>query len=317
MKIAFHDNSLSLRGTTVAIYDWAYWTRYYLGIEPIIMFDINHSANDSGVIEKFESEFSVFGYSNLRQIDSILEKNNCDAFLMEKGGEPDGVLSSVCKNLINAISGNWKSEWVHGDVYAMGSKWLSKITDYKIPYVPYMVYLPNTDENMRNELGIPQNDLVFGRNGGWETFDLDFVKQAIVEVLEERTDIWFVFQFTEPFVNHERVIYLPGTANLETKVKFINTCDVMLHARQVGESFGLSCAEFSIRNKPVITYYNSPEKNHIDTLGEKGIYYENKSDILHILRNLDKNEINVLEWNCYREYSPEKVVQKFKEVYLK
>ena len=317
MKIAFHDNSLSLRGTTVAIYDWAYWTRHYLGIEPIIMFDVNHSANDSGVIEKFESEFSVFGYSNLSQIDTILEKNNCDAFLMEKGGEPDGVLSSVCKNLINAISGNWKSEWVHGDVYAMGSKWLSKITDYKIPYVPYMVYLPNTDENMRNELGIPQNDLVFGRNGGWETFDLDFVKQAIVEVLEERTDIWFVFQFTEPFVNHERVIYLPGTANLETKVKFINTCDVMLHARKVGESFGLSCAEFSIRNKPVITYYNSPEKNHIDTLGEMGIYYENKLDILYILRNLDKNEINALEWNCYREYSPEKVVQKFKEVYLK
>ena len=317
MKIAFHDNSLSLRGTTVAIYDWAYWTRHYLGIEPIIMFDVNHSENDFGVIEKFESEFSVFGYSNLSQIDTILEKNNCDAFLMEKGGEPDGVLSSVCKNLINAISGNWKSEWVHGDVYAMGSKWLSKITDYKIPYVPYMVYLPNTDENMRNELGIPQNDLVFGRNGGWETFDLDFVKQAIVEVLEERTDIWFVFQFTEPFVNHERVIYLPGTANLETKVKFINTCDVMLHARKVGESFGLSCAEFSIRNKPVITYYNSPEKNHIDTLGEMGIYYENKSDILYILRNLDKNEINALEWNCYREYSPEKVVQKFKEVYLK
>jgi hypothetical protein len=306
-----------LRGTTVAIYDWAYWTRHYLGIEPIIMFDVNHSANDSGVIEKFESEFSVFGYSNLSQIDTILEKNNCDAFLMEKGGEPDGVLSSVCKNLINAISGNWKSEWVHGDVYAMGSKWLSKITDYKIPYVPYMVYLPNTDENMRNELGIPQNDLVFGRNGGWETFDLEFVKQAIVEVLEERTDIWFVFQFTEPFINHERVIYLPGTANLETKVKFINTCDVMLHARKVGESFGLSCAEFSIRNKPIITYYNSPEKNHIDTLGERGIYYENKSDILYILRNLDKNEINQLEWNCYQDYSPEKVVQKFKEVYLK
>jgi hypothetical protein len=41
----------------------------------------------------------------------------------------------------------------------------------------------------------------------------------------------------------------------------------------------------------IITYYNSPEKNHIDTLGERGIYYENKSDILYILRNLDKNEI--------------------------
>ena len=30
MKIALHDNSLSLRGTTVAIYDWAFWLREYL-----------------------------------------------------------------------------------------------------------------------------------------------------------------------------------------------------------------------------------------------------------------------------------------------
>ena len=62
----------------------------------------------------------------------------------------------------------------------------------------------------------------------------------------------------------------------------------MLHARYIGESFGLSCAEFSVRNKPIITYEKSPERNHIDTLDEKGIYYENYSDILHVLRNLDK-----------------------------
>jgi hypothetical protein len=91
----------------------------------------------------------------------------------------------------------------------------------------------------------------------------------------------------------------------------------MIHARYQGESFGLSCAEFSIRNKPVITYYNSIERNHIDTLNEKGIYYENKKDIDHIFKNLDKKEINSLEWNCYQDYSPEKVIQKFKEVYLK
>jgi uridine kinase/ribulose-5-phosphate 4-epimerase/fuculose-1-phosphate aldolase len=36
----------------------------------------------------------------------------------------------------------------------------------------------------------------------------------------------------------------------------------MLHARKVGESFGLAPAEFSIRNKPVITYANSIERSH-------------------------------------------------------
>jgi hypothetical protein len=317
MKIAFHDNSLSLRGTSVAIYDWAYWTREYLNVDPIILFDEKHSSNNINVIEKFKKQFSVFSYSEKFQIDNILSKNQCDYFLMEKGGAPDGILSSVSKNLVNAISGNWKPEWVHGDVYAMGSKWLSKITDYKIPYVPYMVYLPEVEDDMRNELGIPKDALVLGRNGGWETFDLAFVKESIIETINERLDLWFVFQFTEPFYKHERIIYLNGTPDLNQKVKFINTCDAMIHARYIGESFGLSCAEFSIRNKPIITWHNSPEKNHIDTLGEKGIYYENKSDIIHILRNLDRNEINQLEWNCYQDYSPKKVVEKFKEVYLK
>ena len=317
MRIAFHDNSLCLRGTTVAIYDWAYWTRHYLDIDPIIMFNLKNNFNDKSVIKKFENEFPVFGYEDKSQIDDILSKNKCDAFLMEKGGEPDGIISSVSKNLVNAISGWWKPEWVHGDVYAMGSKWLSEITDYKIPYVPYIVHLPDHNLDMRDELGIPKDALVFGRNGGWDTFDLPFVKQSIVETLEKRNDVWFVFQYTEPFYEHERIIYLDPTADLNEKVRFINTSDVMLHARNIGESFGLSCAEFSIRNKPVITYYNSLERNHIDTLGEKGIYYENKEDIDHILLNLDRNEITGLEWNCYQDYSPENVVQKFKEVYLK
>lgn len=316
MKIAFHDNSLSLRGTTVAIYDWAYWTREYLNVDPIIMYPSTHPANSIDVLEKFEKEFPVFSYDNNNEIDDILTQNECEYFLMEKGGAPDGVISSVSKNLVNAISGNWNSDWIHGDVYAMGSKWLSKITNYTVPYVPYIVHVPEVESDMREELSIPKDDLVLGRNGGWETFDLPFVKQAIQQVLEERSDIWFLFQFTQPFIEHERVIYLPGSSNMNTKVEFINTCDAMLHARYIGESFGLSCAEFSVRNKPIITYEKSPERNHIDTLGEKGIYYENYSEIFHILKNLDKKEINSLEWNCYQEYSPKNVVSKFEEVYL-
>ena len=315
MKIAFHDNALSLRGTTVAIYDWAYWTRHYLSVDPIIMYNSKNQFNDAGVIEKFSKEFPVFSYDDKFEIDTILSKNNCDAFLMEKGGKPDGIISTVAKNLVNAISICSVSD-IHGDVYAMGSKWLSKITNYKIPYVPYMVDLPNVNEDMREELGIPKDALVIGRNGGSDTFDIPFVKQAIQVVLNERKDIWFVFQLTDKFIDHERVIFLPGSSDMNTKVRFINTSDAMLHARYVGESFGLSCAEFSIRNKPVITYEKSPERNHIDTLDEKGIYYENYSEILHILRNLDKKEINSLEWNCYQEYAPEKVVQRFKEIYL-
>ena len=315
MKIAFHDNSLSLRGTTVALYDYAYWTREIIGNESIILYNKNHIVNNVDVYNKFKSQFNVYGYDNISEIDSILSKENCDNFLMLKGGKYDGIKSSVCRNLINAISVCGVDD-INGDIFAMGSKWLSKITNYQIPYVPYIVTLPNNEGNLRQELNIPKEALVLGRNGGWETFDLLWVKESIIEVLNKRSDIYFVFQFTEPFIRHERVIFLPGTSNLDEKVLFINTCDAMLHARYIGESFGLSCAEFSIKNKPIITYSESPEKNHIDILGDKGIYYSNKNDILQILLSLDKKYLNSNNWNMYQDYTPEKVIEQFKKIYL-
>lgn len=317
MKLAFHDNAMSLFGTTVALYNWAYWGREYLDIEPVILYNKNHRANDHTVVEKFNRTFDnkVFCYSDTGQIDRILIENECEYFFMEKGGKPDGVLSSVCKNLVNAI-GICTLQDVHGDVFAMGSEWLSKIVDHKIPFVPYIVTLPETHLDLREELGIPSDAFVFGRNGGRETFDIQFVKESIFEILEERNDAWFVFQCTEKFIDHERVIFIPNSTDPEYKVKFINTCDAMLHARTVGESFGMACGEFSIRNKPVITWSESPEQSHIDILGDKGIYYRTKEDVIDILLGITKADVANRDWNCYRDYEPEKVMNKFKQVYL-
>jgi len=118
MRIAFHDNSLTLRGTTVALYDYAYWTREYLNIEPIILHNSTYNGNDESVIGKFKKEFSVFSYTEKSEIDTILSKNHCDSFFAIKGGSSDGIVAKECKNLINAVSGHWQSNWIHGDVYA-------------------------------------------------------------------------------------------------------------------------------------------------------------------------------------------------------
>jgi hypothetical protein len=318
MKIAFHDNSLCLFGTTVAIFNWAYWGREYMGFEPIFLFNQTNKANNESVIQKFKDVFSdkVFGYTMKSEIDGILSSNGCEYFLMEKGGKPDGVISTVSKNLVNAIGVCGKQD-IHGDVYAMGSKWLSSLTNYEIPYVPYIVHMERHENNLRDVLGIPQDAFVFGRNGGYETFDLDFVKQAIREVIDERSDMWFVFQCTVPFMTHERVIYLPSSTDTDYKVKFINTCDAMLHARHIGESFGMACAEFSYMNKPVITWAGSTERNHIDTLGDNGIYYQTKDDVIDILLGIKKSDVEGRDWNCYSECAPYRVMEKFKNVYMR
>lgn len=317
MKIAFHDNCLTVRGTTTCIYNFAYWGRALLGFDPIIMYNESNPNNDGEGYNKCAKEFKVIGYNHKSEIDLILEKENCEYFFMKKGGSPDGIISNVSKNLINACAANWNPNWMHGDIYAMGSEWLSKITNYTVPYVSDIVTLPNIEEHMRSKLGIPKNDFVFGRTGGFETFDLPWVRQTISKALEIRPDIWFLFQNTSKFIDHERVIHLPKSSLEDVKVKFINTCDAMIHARQIGESFGVACAEFSLRNKPIITWDKSPERSHIDILDEKGIYYSNANDLMHILLNIDKKEINSLKWNQYEQFSPKPIMKKFKEVYLK
>ena len=80
MKIAFHDNSISLRGTTVALYDYAYYTRKLIGNESIILYDKNHPANDVNVHIKFLKEFNIYGYNNKSEIDEILYKEDCSHF---------------------------------------------------------------------------------------------------------------------------------------------------------------------------------------------------------------------------------------------
>ena len=91
----------------------------------------------------------------------------------------------------------------------------------------------------------------------------------------------------------------------------------MLHARSVGESFGMACAEFSFKNKPVVTWFGSLERSHIDILGSLGIYYNTKSDVVEILLNISKADLHGKNWNAYGEYTPEKVMKKFDDVYMK
>ena len=108
---------------------------------------------------------------------------------------------------------------------------------------------------------------------------------------------------------------------VKNKIGFINTCDAFLHARSMGETFGLAIAEFSTKNKPIITKstVSTPwcDNAHIEILGDKAILYDSYEDIYSILTNfydiLNKHD----DWNCYREYTPEKIMSIFDEVFIK
>lgn len=316
MKVAFYSPHLCLRGTTVAIYDYAFYNEKLLNNKSIIFYDRDHHANNNTTIKKFTDTMECVSINNINDIDKAIIYNQCDAIYIIKGGyKNDGRIANACKTLIHAIAMAPESE-AHGDVYAYGSYWLSEVcSNGKLPAVPYMVDLPDIDDNLRTELMIPEDAIVFGRNGGLDTWNLPFVSDIIKQVLKERDDIYFIFQNTPMFHIHPNIIYIHPTSDMEYKTKFINTCDAMIHARYEGESFGLSCGEFSIRNKPIITWNGSVERNHIYILQDKGIYYENHSDLYNILMNFKPQPEK--DWNCYKKYNPKNIMKIFNEVYLK
>ena len=313
MKIAFWDNYLSERGTATALYDYAYYNEKLLNNKSIILYDKNSQYNVEEVIEKFKNNFSnVYGSNGFNEALSIIKEKECDILYVIKYGTNDGKISPFCKTVCHGVFVCYEQ---HGDVYCTVAPNLPGY-NIKIPILPHMVNLPETEENMRQELGIPNNATVFGRYGGPGEFDDLDVQKILYEFLKNNPDKYALFANTNKFCQDlPNLIHLPKIIDPLKKTKFINTCDAMLWARYRGESFGLSIAEFSSKNKPVFCKPGHDENRHIELLGDKCIIY-NYNNLYNLLENFDRIDSNTKDWNAYRDYTPEKVMELFKKIVI-
>jgi hypothetical protein len=315
--IGFLSNKLTLRGTEIAMYDYAHFNETLLNNKSIIItrdyenikdhFDVSLDAYN-----KFKKRFQVEFYQTQSDIDNIVEKYKLTHLYIIKGGNFDGLYTTKCKNLIHCVFTAYQP---HGHVYSVISSDVNRLSNTNYPVVPHMIYNSNNIDNFRKELNIQENAIVFGRYGGLETFDINFVHEVIKLILNIRSDIYFIFMNTYVFHKHNNIIYLDGTSDMNIKKKFINTCDALLHARFGGETFGLTCGEFALELKPVITWNGSKERNHINVLGDKAILYNDITDLFNILINFNKEKYS-MENNGFFDYLPEKVIDIFKRVYL-
>jgi len=321
-NIILHTNSLNERGTSVAIYDYAFYLRQYLNLNPIIFYNLNFE-NNQDCVTNFEQQFETFGYESFEKVQHFVDKKDVDYFYAIKYGNRDGVEVRNCKNLIHSVFCSDLNE-VHGDRYAFISEWMSQKTDNTIPFVPHMINLPDHDQNYRKDFGIPESATVIGRYGGKETFNIDFVTESVLETLEKRSDIWFLFMNTDFKIYHERCLYFNPVINLHYKVQFINTCDAFLHARNYGETFGLSVLEFASKNKQIISYDNEElqnnhplgGRNHFLYLNNNCFKYSSKKDLNDILLNITRNNpFNTRYLN--EKFSPQSVIEKFYQVFIK
>lgn len=324
MKIAFLSNKLTLRGTEVNLYSYANYSEKILGHESII---ITRPISNCGwekdthelAYKKFNDRFKVFYYNNIQDIDNIIVNEKVDLLFIEKAGSSrDGINTNKCKTLMHCV---FDSSDKHGDYFTVISEEVNKCCKTNYPVLPNIVEVFDTKENLRKELNIPEEAIVYGIFGGKECFPIDYIRRAVKNLsVDESNNIYFVSLNIELDFRNDKYIYIPGTADMEYKRKFMNTCDAFLYGRDNGETFGLCCAEFSICDKPIIAR-NKPDDNfknrfetfHIDTLKDNLIVHNDYEELIKILTNWKDYNKDVSN-NNYKKYTPEYVMKIFNEL---
>jgi hypothetical protein len=311
MNVAFWDNQLDERGTAVSLYDYAYYNQTILGNNSFIFYD-KHRKHNPEIVKKFKSMFVVHDTDDFKEVDDYLLQYNITHIYIIKGGEKNTRISKVAKNCIHCVFNCYHP---HGHVYSCISSVVSGYND-TIPVVPHMVNLPINTLDMREELNIPNNAVVFGGYGGASSFNIPFVHEVVFTTALQNPHIYFLFaNFNRFCPKLPNIIHMSTITDLDEKVKFINTTDAMLWGRQDGETFGVSIAEFSSLNKPIICT-KIGFLNHVRILGEKAFYYNDAQSLSNILINFNPENEKHKDWNAYKDYTPEKVMQIFKRVYL-
>lgn len=344
-KVLFQAEGLGYRGVTNSMRDYADYNEKILGNKSVIIFDketiettFSPESTDLNVLKSLQQRFEVFGYSSEEELNDFAKQ--FDIVYTQRSGiiHPPEITSTptalhvVFKNYApyankNACISEWLSDYIYEKcsnpetLKEVDRREGRDIPIQKLPFVPYIVDLPPADpikvQELKDKLGIPAGNFVFGRHGGFFEFDLPFVKEAIIDLLKTRNDITFVFLNTKQFYDHPNIKYMDPIFDQQEKSNYIAMCDAMIHGRDMGETFGLAIAEFLFHNKPVMSWGGGNDRNHVRMLEQTGLCYTTQSvgQMILDVRDGKYNHVNFKQ--IVEAYTPENVMAKFNEVFLK
>ena len=306
---------MSMRGSENALWDYANFNETILGNHSLICHPGKLENPENPTYSKWRARFPLVPYQTKAELSSKLKDRGVDVLYQIKPGPYDGFIVPRVKNCIHAM---FLSDEFHGDSFAYISRWASRVmTGREESFVPHFVPKLEDKESLRQSLGIPIEAKVFGRHGGWDTFNIPFVRKAVAWHARQNPEDHFVFLNTEPIRRTERfsnVHYLPGTVDPVEKAKFLASCDAMLHARLHGETFGLAVGEFAVLGKPVITFSESRERAHLAMLGKQALLYRNVGELAGILREFRPHKTQGTEYETYAD--PKVVMELFQKKFL-
>lgn len=323
MKVGFHLDEFSLRGVTVATVAYAKAWSEILGNKSILIKYDNYLNQRKEINQTWHSEnLAMIRYNSKNQLDSILRSAGIEALYVLCSGQKEERFTNLSVPIwIHAVFPS-RIKDIHGRRYACISEWLTKESfNKRIPYVPHIV---NTSEEhkskeaWREENKIKSDAIVIGSLGGRNSFDLKLAQIGLFNALQCNKNLYFIALNHREFINHERALFMLGTDDQAIKHGFINCCDVMLHGRAQGETFGLACAEFAAAGKPILAWEHAPERHHLEHFCQKKLRYTTAKELSKKLLAFYPGEWNQTEIKkTVRKFDSLKVANLFEQVFAK
>ena len=183
MKVAFFEYFLNIRGTSTAIFDYAHYNEVLLKNESIVITQslrlATHEDACVKVYEKFQARFPVFfleSYGGMcEDIQAIVDREKVDVLYIIWKSDFFHVFESV-KTMVHCV---FDPRVRYGDSFCVISEWLNSAYGVSYPVIPHMVCRVESTGNLRGELGIPEDAVVFGRYGGFREFDHVGAQEAV------------------------------------------------------------------------------------------------------------------------------------------
>ena len=306
-RIAFFTNQICGRGTTDIVLNYAKYNQTLLNNQSIIitMTDralLGKASHNQIVFANTKKQFEVIELDSTSDLQKLADM--FDVFYACKTGDVDDVMMYGPKTLIHAV---FPFTCVHGDEYFYISEYCSKLTHHNKWLEPIIDDSLFHTENWRTRHNLNSGDIVFGRTGGYDSFDIPFVKSSIIKMVNQHPNMHFWFVNTERFYDHQNIKHFDFLSKHDL-VSFMNTCDAMIHARKDGECFGISIAEFSMCNKPIITHNKSHWSAHLTYLKQYH-GYNDECDLENILTSFVPDPSG--DYNFYKQFSPQNIMSKF------
>lgn len=278
-----HSNALTERGDSVDLMEIAGALRM-LGVDEIAVCYLGaHPWNSPGRIAEMAAQgLELVPYATSQHEAAIMGQRPSHFLAFGSGALRGNAYSERYPHryrfgdYVHILHAAFRQYEPHGDLYAYVSDWLldwsvahraamgpleraalrlrRPSVDLTTPVVaiPHGVSTSEGDRDaFRSALGIPDDAAVLGRIGGRDQFTDREARRAVVRLLDEEPDTWFVAVNTARFHTHPRLVHVPFLRRDEVG-DFYSGIDVLLNGRRMGESFGLNIVEALQHDRAVI-----------------------------------------------------------------